>query len=58
MANGILFILQNPEYGKCLGNNAHAFAMDHYNYHSYVSKVNRIYTELHASKELESTVQV
>jgi glycosyltransferase involved in cell wall biosynthesis len=52
-AEGIIKILRNPELGKCLGDNAHQFARENYNYQNYLAKVNQIYRTLGDSPDPE-----
>jgi glycosyltransferase involved in cell wall biosynthesis len=42
-AKGILRVLRDPEFAQCLGNNAHQYALEKFNYQSYVTKVSQIY---------------
>jgi glycosyltransferase involved in cell wall biosynthesis len=58
IAEGIITILQNPEIAECLGNNAHNFARENFNYENYRARVNDIYQYLEGHPETESPVHI
>jgi glycosyltransferase involved in cell wall biosynthesis len=45
-AAGILKLLADPELAERLGNNAHKYAQEKFNYQNYMMKVNKIYKSL------------
>jgi glycosyltransferase involved in cell wall biosynthesis len=58
MAEGIIHILYNTEYAEHIGNNAHRFALEHYNYENYVAKVKQIYRSFQYQQEPELPIQI
>lgn len=52
-AQGILDLLADPQYGECLGENAHRLAQEKFNYQNYLMKVNKIYKTLETGLDLK-----
>jgi glycosyltransferase involved in cell wall biosynthesis len=42
-AQGIIRVIQNPEFANCIGNNAYKFAQEKFNFQSYMDKVAQVY---------------
>jgi glycosyltransferase involved in cell wall biosynthesis len=57
-AEGIISLLSNPELCKRLGDNAHNFAQENYNYQKYEAKVKQIYQSLESGFHQELPAQV
>jgi glycosyltransferase involved in cell wall biosynthesis len=57
-AKGIISLLSNPELCKRLGDNAHIFAQENYNYQKYEAKVKQIYQSLERGFEQKLPAQV
>jgi glycosyltransferase involved in cell wall biosynthesis len=57
-AEGITTILNNPGIAECLGENAHDFARENFNFEDYREKVDLIYQYLEDSKNEELSIQL
>jgi glycosyltransferase involved in cell wall biosynthesis len=57
-AEGIISLMSNPELCNRLGDNAHRFAQENYNYQKYEAKVKQIYQTLESGFERELPAQV
>lgn len=42
-AQGIIRVIQNPEFANCIGNNAYKYAQEKFNFQSYMDKVGQVY---------------
>jgi glycosyltransferase involved in cell wall biosynthesis len=52
-AEGIIRVLQDAELAECLGNNAHQYALEKFNYQSYITKVSQIYQMFSAGAKVK-----
>jgi len=52
-AEGILKLLADPELAERLGNNAHKYALEKFNYQNYMIKVNQIYKSLETGLDVK-----
>jgi glycosyltransferase involved in cell wall biosynthesis len=57
-AQGIISLISNPELCKQLGDNAHHFAQENYNYQKYEAKVKQIYHFIEVGYEPELKTKV
>jgi glycosyltransferase involved in cell wall biosynthesis len=57
-AEGIISLMSSPELCNRLGDNAHRFAQENYNYQKYEAKVKQIYQTLESGFERELPAQV
>jgi glycosyltransferase involved in cell wall biosynthesis len=55
-AQGIIWVIQNPEIANRIGNNAHQYAQEKFNYQSYMDKVGQIYRTLTPKLKVKKSV--
>lgn len=56
LAEGILRVLNNPDLAERLGNSAHEYAKEKFNYQSYMTKVSQIYQLLSPNIKVKKSV--
>jgi glycosyltransferase involved in cell wall biosynthesis len=55
-AQGIIWVIQNPEIANRIGKNAHQYAQEKFNYQSYMDKVRQIYQTLTPKLKVKKSV--
>ena len=55
-AQGIIRVIQNPEFANRIGNNAHQYAQENFNFQSYMHKVGQIYRTLTPKLKVKKSV--
>lgn len=55
-ADGIIKVLENPEFAQRLGKNAHEYAHEKFNYQNYMAKMRQIYQTLSPNPAVEKPV--
>jgi glycosyltransferase involved in cell wall biosynthesis len=56
LAQGILRVIEDPDFADCIGKNAHQYAQEKFSYQSYMSKVGQIYQSLTPHAKLRKSV--
>ena len=56
LAQGIIWVLQNPEIANRIGNNAYQYAQEKFNYQSYMDRVGQIYRTLAPKPKVKKSV--
>jgi glycosyltransferase involved in cell wall biosynthesis len=55
-AEGIIRVLRDPAFAERLGNNAHQYALEKFNYQSYMTKVSQIYQMFSRNRKVKKSV--